>query len=78
MHNGPGRNEIIAGICMQTFGMYVVKLAVALALIGGVPRIDPSGMRTRGEIPLLLVGDPGTQAKPRRRRPDPVRSDSSR
>ena len=55
----PGRNELLAGICMQTFGLYVVKLAVALALIGGVPRSDPSGMRIRGEIHLLLVGDPG-------------------
>jgi len=38
-----GRNQIISNICSQTFGMYIVKLAVALALIGGVRRVDPSG-----------------------------------
>ena len=44
--------------------MYVVKLAVALSLIGGVARSDPSGMRIRGEIHLLLVGDPGLPPSP--------------
>ena len=53
---------------MQTFGLYIVKLALALSLIGGVARHDPSGMRIRGEIHLLLVGDPGIHAAPARRR----------
>jgi len=54
------RNLLLANICPQTFGMYVVKLAVALTLVGGVRRVDKSGMRIRGEVHLLLVGDPGT------------------
>ena len=31
-----GRNQIVASICPQVYGLYVVKLAVALVLIGGV------------------------------------------
>jgi DNA helicase MCM9 len=41
--------------------MFVVKLAVALTIIGGVPRVDPvNGSRTRGECHMLMVGEPGT------------------
>ena len=40
--------------------MYVPKLALLLSLIGGVARVDPdSKMRVRGEIHLLMIGDPG-------------------
>ena len=53
------RNHILSSFCPQVYGLYAVKLAVALALIGGVQRIDPSGTRVRGESHLLLVGDPG-------------------
>jgi len=30
------RNQILASVCPQVYGLYVVKLAVALVLIGGV------------------------------------------
>ena len=55
-----GRNKILASFCPEIFGLYIVKLAVALALIGGVQQKKESGTRIRGESHLLLVGDPGT------------------
>lgn len=54
------RNLILRSVCPQIYGMYLVKLIVALTLIGGVPHSDPSGSRIRGESHLLMVGDPGT------------------
>ncbi|XP_072953545.1 probable DNA helicase MCM9 [Typha angustifolia] len=55
-----GRNTILQGICPQVFGLFTVKLAVALTLIGGVQHVDASGTKVRGEPHMLLVGDPGT------------------
>ncbi|KAK1287484.1 hypothetical protein QJS10_CPB19g01377 [Acorus calamus] len=55
-----GRNAILQGVCPQVFGLFTVKLAVALTLIGGVQHVDASGTKIRGESHLLLVGDPGT------------------
>ncbi|XP_052193198.1 probable DNA helicase MCM9 isoform X2 [Diospyros lotus] len=55
-----GRNAVLRGICPQIFGLFTVKLAVALTLIGGVQHVDASGTKIRGESHLLLVGDPGT------------------
>ncbi|XP_057433627.1 probable DNA helicase MCM9 [Lotus japonicus] len=55
-----GRNAILRAVCPQVFGLFTVKLAVALTLIGGVQHVDASGTRVRGESHLLLVGDPGT------------------
>lgn len=54
------RNVIIKSICPQIYGMYLLKLILAMSLIGGVSYTDPSGSRIRGESHLLVVGDPGT------------------
>ena len=54
-----GRNRILANIAPQLYGMFIVKLATALTIIGGIPRYERE-TRIRGQTHLLLVGDPGT------------------
>jgi len=50
--------KIIASIAPSMYGMEDVKEAIAFQLFGGVPRILPDGTRLRGDIHILLVGDP--------------------
>lgn len=53
-----GRNCILLSLCPQIFGMYIIKLAVAMVLAGGVQRIDSSGTKVRGMsfLHFLCVG----------------------
>lgn len=53
-----GRDQLLASVCPQICGMFNVKLALALTLIGGVHQCQDD-MSIRGEIHMLLVGDPG-------------------
>jgi hypothetical protein len=46
----------------QIYGLYIVKLATALMIVGGIPRCDEAGTHIRGELHMLLIGDPGTGA----------------
>lgn len=51
---------ITASIAPSLYGMHVEKEALALQLFSGVPKTMPDGRRIRGDLHLLLVGDPGT------------------
>ena len=49
----------IAPSIFATRTLYWVKRSLALQLFGGVARVSPDGTRTRGDIHILLMGDPG-------------------
>ncbi|CAH2266102.1 jg11106 [Pararge aegeria aegeria] len=65
-----GRDQILASVCPQVYGLYLVKLAVLLTVITGSNHIaeneqksmsdDKHAAHVRGQCHLLLVGDPGT------------------
>jgi len=52
--------KIVASIAPSIYGMSTEKEALALQLFSGVPKLMPDGRRIRGDIHVLLVGDPGT------------------
>ena len=54
------RDIILKSCCQRVFGMAGAKLAMVLALVGGVAREDvKTKTKVRGEVHLLYVGDPG-------------------
>ena len=53
--------EIFANsIAPQIYGHDDIKKSIACLLFGGSKKILPDGMRLRGDINVLLLGDPGT------------------
>lgn len=46
-------------ICPEIFGMEEVKLALLLLMVGGVTKEMNDGMKIRGNVNVLLMGDPG-------------------
>jgi DNA helicase MCM9 len=54
------RDHILRAVCPDLHGLFILKLALLLTLVGGVTQTDASGQRVRGESHLLLIGDPGT------------------
>jgi len=51
-------NKIVASIAPSIYGMNEIKEAVMLQLFGGVPHNLPDKTRIRGDIHILLIGDP--------------------
>lgn len=53
-------NKIIRSIAPSIFGLDHIKESLTLQLFGGVAKEYPDGSKGRGDIHILLVGDPGT------------------
>jgi len=54
------REKIISSIAPSIYGHWEIKEAIALSLFGGSPKLLPDGTRVRGDIHILIIGDPGT------------------
>ncbi len=52
--------SIILSIAPAIYGHWDIKEAIAFALFGGVPKELEDGTRIRGDIHVLIIGDPGT------------------
>jgi len=52
--------KIFGSIAPSIYGYEEIKEAIAYQLAGGVSKVMPDGIRIRGDINILLVGDPGT------------------
>jgi DNA replication licensing factor MCM5 len=50
--------KICSSIAPSIFGHADIKKAIACLLFGGCPKRLPDGMRLRGDINVLLLGDP--------------------
>ena len=55
-----GRQHILKSMCPQVYGMAIVKIALLLSIIGGVPASGDGNMKVRGQSHMLMVGEPGT------------------
>ncbi len=53
-------NLIVKSIAPAIFGHEDVKRTIACQLFGGCRKVLPDGMKLRGDINVLLLGDPGT------------------
>ncbi|MFB6120028.1 MAG: LAGLIDADG family homing endonuclease [Halobacteriaceae archaeon] len=51
---------MVDSIAPAIYGHRQAKLAMALQLFSGVTKHLPDGSRTRGDLHMLLIGDPGT------------------
>jgi len=51
--------KIVKSIAPTIYGYDDIKLAIALQLFGGIRKKLPDGTEIRGDIHILLVGDPG-------------------
>jgi len=57
--DGTLKDKIVGSVAPSLHGMEDVKLGIALQLFGGMPVDMPDGTRKRGDIHILMVGDPG-------------------
>jgi len=51
---------LVKSLAPSIHGYEDIKLAIVLQLFGGITRVNPDGTKQRGDIHILLVGDPAT------------------
>ncbi len=51
---------LVQSIAPSIQGYEIIKEAIVLQLFGGITRVNPDGTKQRGELHILLVGDPAT------------------
>lgn len=54
------KQKLIASISPSIYGYQKIKYGLALLLFGGVSKTLPDGMKVRGDIHMMMIGDPGT------------------
>ena len=52
--------KLVASIAPSLFGLENIKESIVMQLFGGVPRNLPDGTHFRGEIHILIIGDPAS------------------
>jgi len=53
-------DNIVKSVAPSIYGHDKIKEAIAYQLVGGVKKTRADGVRTRGDIHVLLLGDPGS------------------
>lgn len=53
-------DKLKGSIAPGIWGLDEIKEAIAMQMFGGIPHVLPDGSRIRGNIHILLTGDPGT------------------
>lgn len=54
------QKKLVASIAPSIYGFERVKEGVTLQLFGGVRKVRQDGVKSRGDMHILLVGDPGS------------------
>lgn len=55
-----GQQKIVGSLAPSIYGHETIKEALLLQLVGGVRKKRDDGVATRGDIHVLLIGDPGS------------------
>lgn len=53
-------DKVARSIAPSIYGHHQIKKAIALQLFGGVQKSRDDGVKSRGDIHILLIGEPGT------------------
>lgn len=53
-------SKLVSSVAPSIYGHERVKEALILQMLGGVKKVRPDGVITRGDMHILLIGDPGS------------------